>query len=432
MPILTMEEEDKRFETKEEREETRVFRNQDDMKTSTLFNKETKLDTIIKHIRGAKWEVDYFLQIRDINDEVQELDVNLAPTIQKYNRINKLLITVQTPIDQGEIKDITGEGIINAGFIPNVNDIILTTLLGGREALLMVTEVNTRSYNLHKAYYISYKLFMFLDSDKGSVYYNDLINKTMKEYVYDKEHLLDYSAPVILSQDYKTKIELKHHIPDLIELYFSKFIYYEKYLHYLPTKASIYVDTLLTDFLFKITSTDDHPDMVKVNRITPDLHKELPYTIWTAIIKRDIKILKRCERKIGFKYNPFGLKDALNHHINILGVNFIARKLLKDESFEEVHVIENELKDFPKDYQEPITGERMYVFSQAFYEQDRTKIGDLENLVLDYLEGKILSSEKLNKLIEECVYWNTRDQYYLIPILLVLIKDAMSNTFKSL
>ena len=432
MPILTMEDEDNRFETKEEKEETRVFRSKDDMKTSTLFNKETPLDTIVKHIRGAKWEVDYFLQIRDINDSIQPLDVNLPPTVQKYNRINKLIITVQTPIDQGEIKDIAGEGIINAGFIPNVNDLILTTLLGGREVLLEITEVSTRSYNLHKAYYISYKIFTFLDTDNGPKYYNDLLNKTMKEYVYDKEHLLDFSAPVILAQDYKSKLNLKHHIPDLVDLYFSKFIYYEKYLHYLPTEASIYVDTLLTDFIFKIVNTDEHPDIIKLNRITPDLHKELPYTVWTAIINRDIKILKRCERRIDFKYNPFGLKDALNHTINILGVNFIARKLTKDEKVENIKVVENELKDRPKDYTNPVSRNGLYVFGKAFYEQDRTKTTDLESLVLDYLEGKILSSEKLNKLIEHSVYWDTKDQFYLIPVLIVLIKDSVSNTFKSL
>ena len=66
----------------------REYVTQEQMKTSTLYNKERSLDKIIKYIRGMKWTVNYFLQLVDVNDTTNLPDISLPRHLQKYSRIN--------------------------------------------------------------------------------------------------------------------------------------------------------------------------------------------------------------------------------------------------------------------------------------------------------------------------------------------------------
>lgn len=427
MPILDI---DGEYEDKEQLEEKRVFRTQEEMKTSTLFHKEKQLDTIIQYIRGMKWEIDYFLQLKDVNETLNLPDINLPPTVQKYNRINKLVITLQSAIQHDNIEAITGDAIVNAGFLPNVYDVFIAELTGGRQALFYITEVNTRTYNLHQAYYINFKLHCFLDTEP--IIYNDLINKVMKEYTYDKEHLLDYSAPVILSQDYKSKINLKDQIPALLDYYLLNFVNHEKNVIAIPTKTNICTDTMLTDFLFKIVNTTDHIILEKLSNFRLDMYKTIPYSLWDVILKRDTNLLKRCVKDIGFKYTAFTYDNVITKKMNALGINFIANKLqtISDKAQLQFVDISN---DKTPDYKPPFDNmDRKYVVSNSFYKREGTYNGLLEKVLMDYLESKLINSEELDILLSQYTTWDTYDQYYGIPILMVLIKDAVSNTFKSL
>lgn len=496
MPILEIDEKDKIYKTVQERKENKPFRTQEEMKTSVLFNKEAPLETIIRYPRGMNWEIDYFLQIRDLNDELIALDINLTPSVQKYNRINKLNLKLQTAISQDQIDSVSGEAIINAGFLPNMFDMFLATLMGGRQALFMVTDVQTRTYNIHKAYYVSFKIFSFVD-DKPEIY-NDLINKVMKEYVYDKDHLLDYSAPVILAQDYKTKLSLKDTLPEITDYYMEKFVNHDKRVIALPTNTSIYVDPYLNSFLFKIINHTDQEVFDKLQNIELSVTNNTPYTIWDLIIDRNTKMLKRCNRNIGFKYHAYGLTQVMTKTMNYLGINFIATPLQDGESssisntniqgshgnghnydtkywghyhpstpdnrFDKTepppydhnkvcpdncdsyhntstdvnsatvsNIIDISLNPKPEGFISPLgEGERLYVLSSNFYNQVEGSYSLIEKLLMLYLSGHMIPADELQTLIDQYMYWDTIDQYYLLPILLVLVKEAVANTFKSL
>lgn len=432
MPILTIEEEDKNYSSIEERKETHVFRTQEEMKTSTLFHSEQPLETIVKQIRGMSWSVNYFLQLKNINEELRLPDKELPPTVQKYNRIDNLVLHVQSPIDQGKPNEISGEAIVNAGFVPLTHDVFLATLLGGREAIFYITNVETRSYNLHKAYYVSYKLWTFIDTSPDL--YNDLLTKVMKNYVYDKEHLLDYGAATILQTDYKDKLNLKYAVQDIIDFYMDKFVTKEKWLHAIPTHTSLYVDTMLTEMLFKVVNRDDHEKLTKLNALENDIGKNIGVTIWDAILKRDKKILKRCERFIDFKFTPYTYDDMLNKKMQIFAVNFLANKIINPNEIAKINIIENPLQNNrPDDYLNPISDKnKFYVMTEPFYLDIREEMGYVEQLVMDYLEGKILNAENVKKMVDEYIYWTTRDQYYLLPIVIILLKECIQNTFKSL
>lgn len=410
-------------------DESRKFRTKEDLQVSMLLNKDTPIETILKYPRGMKWEVDYFLQIRDINDEINDPDINLPPSIQKYNRINKLVLVLQSTIQQDEYSNISGEAIINAGFLPNEGDVFVARIAGGREAMFVIREPQTRTYNVHKAYYVSFKLFAFTDNTPELM--NDIIRKTMKEYVYDRQHLLDFSAPVILKQDYKDKLELKEQYIDLQEYYLDKFINKNKNIIALPTSASVYVDTFLNSFLLKIIDLTDDNRVTNLNFLSYDTVKEKPFTIWDLILKRNKKMLKRVNKNICFQYKPYGLTDLISRNMNYLGINFLANPVDFDYRLPDKIVDIHLARD--ANYEHPIdVTQRRYVLSEHFYSLDVGHLSTIEKCLLEWLEGRVVTTNDLQKLLDNYVYWDTIDQYYLIPILFVLTKDVITHTFRSI
>lgn len=427
MPIVDMDSEEGVVPSVQSGEK-RVYRTTTEMKTSTLFNKDKDLDSIIQYVSGMDWTVDYFLQIRDINDTVQPPDINVPATQLKYNRIKNLILKLQSPISQDDPENITGDAIINSGFIPNYGDAFLATLTGGREAIFVIESIDTKTYNLHETYYVTFKLHSLLDSN--ALIYNDLVYKTMKEYVYDKDHLLDYSAPIILANDYKRKVNLKDVLPELIDYYIMTFTHPEKNLLALPTTNGVYIDTLLTDFLFKIIDTTSDIDIANLTRVDLDLSGEIKMTIWDAIIKRDISMLKRAERKINFKYTPHSVSNVTMRHTSYLGINFVAGLITSEETV--VHIDYTQLSNGSVTAKPIKTPDNNYVVSANLYDLKTTECGALEELLIQYLKGEVINATNLDKLLEEYYMWDTIEQFYLIPILIVLVKDSVNNTFTSL
>lgn len=411
---------------------TRTFVSAEDMKTSTLFSSDVELDNIIQDVKGLKWTVDYFLQLRNVNDTVSPPDVNIPQTVQKYHRIRKLNITLQTPIEQGNVDDITGSAIINSGFLPNQSDVFLATLTGGREALFIITNIDIKHYNIHQIYSVDFKLFKFVEGD-STPSYNDILLKVTKEYVYDNEHLLDYSAPIILATDYTAKLNLKKKLPELYDHYLRYFVEPQFSVISPPTEVSVYVDPYLTSFFFKIMSVVDHEKMMKLTRI--DIDNGSVYTLWDMLIRRDIAMLPKINRNIGFKYTPSTAAYATLRAACYLGINFIATP--HDNSNDIIVPTYKDIACSKTDkFVEPITGklasDKSYIFSEAFYNDTLTTKSPMEDLVIAYLKEEILNIDSLNVLLRDYQAWKTEEQFYLIPILIVLVKDAISKAYKSI
>lgn len=556
MAILDLNKRNVIAESRPENIENRKYLSQEELGTSTLFSKDHSLDHISQYISGMKWTVTYFLQLRNMNDELVQLDPRIAATIQKYHRINKLEIYLQNGIDQANITNIEFEAVINAGFLPNKHDIILAELTGGREALFTLKEIDVRKYSLHDAYWCTFKLLTFIDTDNADLY-NNLIYKTVKEYVYDKNHLLDYSAPIILQSDYKRKLNLKDTFKEITDYYLDNFIDIDTCVLCPPTNVSKYTDIYLTDFLFSIVETTDHPEMSKIVRIDKSGLKKHPLTIWDAILRRDITMLKRLERKIGFTYNPYTYTDYNLRSFNMLGINFIASVLGKESKpvkpdykdistydnffpkedtevednndnaviednniLQTTNIVDNnvnnetvtdnntdikidtedvatdntdtitgdidngntedngnvdnpDVEDLPTEdnntednittddttiednenndnnnddviidnpdvlkepvYENPIkVQDDSYVVSNNMYDLIDKDMGILERNLKKYLLGELCDSNEIDIMVDQYHMWSTRDQYYCIPILLVLIKDSILHTYKQL
>lgn len=423
------------FEETEEVQPQSSYVTKEELKTSTLYNKDNGLDRIIQNIKGNRWCVDYFLQLRDINDSLAALDHRIPISMQKYHKIEKLELFMQSPITQEALTNITGEAIINAGFTPNSKDMFKATLTGGREALFVIDNVNKRTYNIHETYVVDFKLFCILDgNDESEAYWNNLKDKVMKTYVYDKNHLLDFSAPVILQADYKKKVELRTALPPMIDYYFRTFINYDKNVIALPTTASIYTDLYLNRFIESILDQTDHELMSRLSNLSfPIGEQDKIYTIWDAILNRDTNLFKVVKPNLDFRLTVNNISNYVVRNMNYLGIDFIVREI--DDDFDPTIPYKDIAGKRDDDYQDPINNDYRkgyYAVSGCVYNLDEVNAGYLEKLLIKYLKQEIFDAKELDKPLLEYMSWSTRDQFYLIPILIVLVKDAINHTFKSI
>lgn len=407
------------------------FVTREELKTSLVFNKEEPIETIANYINGMSWSVDYFLQIKNINDVANKPDVNKSAAIQKYNRINNLELILQSAINQDDFENIQGEAIINAGFTPCLYDAFKAKLIGGREAIFVIETLDKRNYNLRETYFVTFKLFATIDEE--AIVYNDLVLKTIKEYVYDKNYLLDYGAPVILASDFKNKLNLKKELDTLINYYLKVFVNNDINVLALPTTTGTYVDTFLINFINRIIDVTKYPNFLKLSSLDNTSNLGVNYTIWDAIINRDKSLLPLCSKDIDFKFTPNTSSYAISRHLSFLGVNYIVGRTDTELTLPLLDIKIDTDKDLTVMVSSNPNNKFSYVFSENFYsEKNIDKLGTIENLVLDFLDGKILDTNEISKCINEFKHWETLEQFYLIPVLIVLIKDSINNTFVSI
>ena len=102
MAILDLNKRNVIAESRPENIENRKYITQEELGTSTLFSKDHSLDHISQYISGMKWTVTYFLQLRNMNDELVQLDPRIAATIlgipKTFIPSNKSFIDNSPPI----------------------------------------------------------------------------------------------------------------------------------------------------------------------------------------------------------------------------------------------------------------------------------------------------------------------------------------------
>ena len=189
------------------------------------------------------------------------------------------------------------------------------------------------------------------------------------------------------------------------------------------------VDPYLEEFFLRMVNVDDSPKLVTLTRVYVPEDSDVDYTIWNLLIDRNAYNFNIVESDLCWTRLKANESYVTTRNLVFMGVKGIIAKGPKM-----VYAIpSNTKKTDDVNYKEPIGNtSNSYVFSKAFYTRDRTKAFPLEKACLDYMENKIIDKEILFKFIREYPYWKTENQYYGIPILLMLIKDFITTTWENI
>ncbi len=419
-----------------------VLPDRNEYETIEIVNKDKQLDKIVQYIEGEEWQVDYYLQLITKDNEIGRFDPYSPDVSKQYLNLKQMLLYVDSPLTQNEAQELEGSAYINANVTPNQGDVFIATLLGKRQALLRIESIEKKTYNLNNVFYITYKLDMFLDSDDTVM--NSLRERVSKTYYYDKDFLLTNSEPILMEETFKHKRQITVSINEVIEYYFNTMFNSEKCILSIPGQDAILIDIMLQEFIFKIINSTDSHYISKISRNTVPDDMLRQTTIWDALLNRDIDMIKTCNRKmINVSTVSFGSNVKLRN-ISYLGIQYIVYPKSPDLGILTTGSKADgnpylPIKEVPNSYREnkgipenliPVLDveDEFYVFTEAFYGGDDLDMSTLELATYMYLSQEKIPNKLIVDLIEDYKYWDRVQQFYFIPVLILILRDNIYGT----
>ena len=116
----------------------------------------------------------------------------------------------------------------------------------------------------------------------------------------------------------------------------------------------------------------------------------------------------------------------------IPNINEIPAVKIEDTAFKRIPAIE--IQDTAKSYTDMVKIENTakpiiptYIFSEAFYNKNYDAMSDIEKEVHNFLNNQHVNISVVLDTYANIGTYNTEKQFYLIPILILLINDIINN-----
>ena len=410
-------------------------------------NKLIPINTLLEHVEGASWTIDWYSQILTKDSQLTSQQASTSAAFQQYNKIEKLEVKVTSPLSASQdanSKVITyaGTALVYSLLIPNEGDMFVANIGDGQRAIFTVTATTKKSVFKKATYEISYNI-----TTTDLTFLQDLETKTINHYVYRKDFLTYGQDPLVIKKDNIILEELADTYRTLALQYFPRFFNNEFKTFTAPGQSGSVYDPFLTDFIFKMFSSDDSPVLQELRRLNVSDDPVMAQSnLWTAIMNKERLYLKTGFTKVGlvptnqFTYDPFfnsirytGVEYCVypkNPVLNINNTNRWTVKLLSPVTMVEVpggiSTISEPLPGSTEPAYDiyPVLGDTYYVLSNNFYSETNTQ-SNLENAVSAFLDKRAIDLVLLSRISKEFMTWGLLEQYYYVPILLVLIRASL-------
>ena len=417
--------------------------------TDTRYTPQTSLLT---HIEGASWIVNYFSQVLNNDSAIAGQNVNRDPVYQQYKLIKNLQFRVSSPLttSQDEVSKnmiITGAANIYPFLIPNIGDMFEGDIGDGRSGIFKVTSSEKKSIFKETAYAIEYQLIDYATLERRA----DLMSKVI-ETLYFKDDFLTYGQnPLVEEEEYHIIEELQSRYHDVADWYLKSFLSNEYKTIILPGQETPVYDHFLVTALKAIFTTDDSPEIRYIRKLNCDGNYTMKApSLWNVLLTRDRVLMKNIFREVGlisalnFEQNP--MMEGIYHS----GIQYVVypkdaevcvdyQIIPNDTPLVDVQITDtpspiHRLSDLidvnrfqgltkPDTYPiHPVKTDDYYILSQKFYDKMLQGQSALELAVWDYIEGKSISNKLLLEFSKIYHSWGGLERLYYVPIILILIK----------
>ncbi len=421
-------------------------------RTALINNRDTDIAGLVQYVSGSKWVVTYYSQLLGKDDGVEVFDNNIPDALQQYTVIRDFLILVDTPIspqayDVQNTMTSTGSGKYYNVFPPNIGDLFTARLINNNIGVFTITSVERMTYNKETVYDISYTLTTI--TTEASSYLNSLNNKAIRTFYYDKNNYKLNASPLLDPKEYQTKISLGGSLKKIINSYFKELLDTETNLILVPGQKYTIYDYPLSEFLFKVIDSADSPVIKELYR--PSINDKYlnQYTIWDAIVNKDIEGLSKCNRdlkptSLSILNNNMSYRKLLYYNVShimypsvpdnsievfptVLPTNITIPLTVTSPNNKNINISFSNIEPTTSlAYLPDMSALTTYVFSSSFY-NDGSGLTILETLVLDYLKDKPIDSNLLTLLLAKYDLWSRLEQYYYAPVVVILIKHALTT-----
>lgn len=423
----------------------------------TVDTQYTPQDSLLTHVEGASWTIDYYSQVLDRDSGTAGQGLGTDPLYQQYKLIKGMEIRVTSPLTTNQRTE-TGE-MISEGtstfypfVIPNKGDMFIADLMDGRAGVFEVVDSRRLSIMREACHSVDYKLVAISDATRIA----DLSRKVVQTVFFERDFIKHGQNPLLVEDDYENFQFLRRNYGLLISRFFKRFYSKEYGTIVMPDQPEAVYDHFLVKAIFQHLDTWDAMELRDVRQLNVDDDQVMKAdSFWSMLMMRDRSVMPDIFQQVGtvsakaFTRVPTfegiaysGMRDVIYPLDPTLRVdNQLTQNPKLAAGFEPVRLgaAGRKMSSFlnPKAPADPTLDgikhtfeEGYYVFSKAFYENDRSSItsqSDLELVVQDYLDKKEIAYGRLRKLIEQSANWDSVDTFYYIPVLIIMIKAVIRS-----
>jgi len=425
----------------------------DNYKSIIYDDDNTPITSLIAYVEGAPWTVEYYQQVLSKDNDLREVDTGQPNVYQQYNKIKQFEIRVNSALSTNYdsntgITGAPGNGIIYPFLIPNINDYFVTDAGDTAKAIFRITNVERKTFNRDSAFSIEYELVNYVHQAQDI--YQSLVDKTIREFMFSKDRLIENLQPILKDEDYQKISSLKQTYAELVTYYFKTFFNRKFMTLVVPGQDNGIYDPYMVNVLIQIVNTNEVNEVRFVKRIPTDFDPFMKQPqFWDLMERRDYQSLNMCNQKMGLVSKYLFNKNAWLQGVFFSNIEYLVYpdtpdtstlvsenpdyKLLSTQELVETTSVNGSILDlitmtYPLNNAtvplfHSVLKDEFYVLSQAFYE-DTTDKSLLEVLVKDYLKMQAIDLDKLYRLTEAYRKLGRLDQFYYGPILMILIKEA--------
>lgn len=429
---------------------------------------DTKYETrrhLLQYIQGSRWIVTYYKQVLTGETIGEAFNYHRPEPYQQYEKIENFEIRVSTPLTVTADSDKStmlgeGNGVIYPSIYPTVGDTFIADIGDGRKGLFNIKNVTQKSHLRDSAFEIDYDLVNWLDHDT----YQKLERCVVATFHYERSYA-DYGAnPKLDMEQHGLYKKLNAWQFSAARHYFDSFFSTEYDTFLVPYPNQVVYDPFIVEFIQKLWSTEDIPDILKLRVYNRDNSYNLhTRTLWDVLLHNDKYGLQTAQSKFAMMstrqfltgntglvgitysrlewvYHPYKAFDSKRGQFTLPNLGIVTLpsfhqekeaaqpltlKMTKLPGLGFVHPDLKEAQDIP-DAKKFGTFDT-YVLSPAFYNQDRKQMSKVERMVMDMLEEKPLDAKALLPILDDSFYWGEVERFYYIPLLTLLSRVALGD-----
>nr|DAK33084.1 MAG TPA: hypothetical protein [Caudoviricetes sp.] len=413
-------------------------------KSTVVDSRYENLANLIVHVEGSNWKVNYYKQIVTDHGVTDGHHMFRDAIYQEYEKIVGMILKVDTALNwqqNNELKSgiTTGSAHLYPPFIPNVGDMFVADSGDGMPSIFQVTVSEKLSMFKQSVYRIEYTL---IDYAKG-IRVEDLERKVVDTKYFRMDFLEHGQNPVLIKSDMKLAQTISHYLPIISENYLKKYYSNRFRCMILPRNDLFIYDHFLTKCISRWFSADDYYKIQEMKILSVENIKALQIeSVFDVLEDIDAYALDQVFTKVGMiDSNAFAVSGRLPQTARI-GLHYLIYPI--DHPFSvDTHdriqikfrlaptsILNYDYGSFNGTYKErPLLPEidlnSSYIFSRDFYNRDHALLSQLELQVVRYMEDNNIIKEVIFELISTWSKWNTLQQFYLTPVLIMLMRATL-------
>lgn len=421
---------------------------------STVDTRYDNHRSLLTHVEGSSWIVRYYQQYLGLDDEPGSQELFKDAVHQQYKLIDRLELKVTGALSPSQDTtnkefEVGGEATLYPPVIPNKGDMFLADVGDGREGVFAIVETTRLSILKDTCYSIRYTLIDYATEQRRV----DLNSKVILETHFNKKLLQHGVDPIVVSDDYNRYLSLESYREKLVGQYFGEF--FNKSISSLgvPGQKLITYDGFVVTAIKSFMESDDHPLLRKIKVYTLDImNVKPPITIWDCLLRVSLDLLPIANEKLGVIDSRYfgGVAQFQGVYFsNVKDIVYPVDKDLANIDFKQLLKTDYGVRDIRHQFEHTSLGsilnlnkptgtgidalrpiksvieDEYYLFSEAFYTNNKTAMSQLEYLTMEVLEGRPINLKVLSNLCDQTYRWTLLDRFYYTPVLLILIKMSL-------